>query len=218
MGDPIRVALCDDHAMVRTGLRRILADEDGIEVVGEAGTAAEAIEVAGLARPDVLVMDIGLPHVNGIAAIEQVLQASPQTRVLVLTAHNDVIHLRRSLAAGGSGYLIKEAADVELAQAVRTVAAGHQYIHPTLGAALLRTPGGDHPGGPGGQLSERELEVLRGIALGRTNAEIADYLYVSVRTVETHRAHIQQKLDARTRAELVERARAAHLLDDELDK
>jgi two-component system response regulator NreC len=138
--------------------------------------------------------------------------------VLVLTAHNDVVYLRRAFAAGASGDLLKEAADIELVQAVRIVAAGRQYVDPTLGAVALHTgAGAERPAGPGGQSSERELEVLRGIARGHTNAEIAAALYVSVRTIETHRTHIQQKLGARTRAELVERAGTAHLLaDDEL--
>ena len=218
MGKPIRVALCDDHAMVRSGLHRILAEEPGIEVAGEVGTAEEAVELATRARPDVLVMDLGLPGASGIAATGGVRQASPDTRVLVLTAHSDLVYLRRAFAAGASGYLLKEAADIELIQAVRTVASGRQYVHPTLGAAALHAGAGtDRPAGPGGQLSERELEVLRGIARGHTNAEIAAVLHVSVRTIETHRTHIQQKLGTRTRAELVERARSAHLLvDDEL--
>jgi two-component system response regulator NreC len=218
LGDPIRVALCDDHAMVRSGLHRILAEEAGIEVVGEAGTAGEAVELAGRVRPDVLVMDLGLPGASGIAATGQVRQASPDTGVLVLTAHNDVVYLRGAFAAGATGYLLKEAADIELVQAVRTVAAGRQYVDPTLGAAASRMgERAGRPAGPGGQLSERELEVLRGIARGYTNAAIAASLFVSVRTIETHRAHIQQKLGAHTRAELVERARIAHLLvDDEL--
>ena len=163
-------------------------------------------------------MDLGLPGASGIAATAGVRQASPDTRVLVLTADNDVVYLRRAFAAGAAGYLLKEAADIELVQAVRTVASGRQYVHPTLGAAALHAGAGtDRPAGPGGQLSERELEVLRGIARGHTNAEIAAVLHVSVRTIETHRTHIQQKLGTRTRAELVERARSAHLLvDDEL--
>jgi two-component system response regulator NreC len=218
LGKPVRVALCDDHTMVRSGLHRILAEEPGIEVIGEAATAGEAVELAARARPDVLVMDLGLPGASGITATGGVLQASPDTRVLVLTAHNDVVYLRRAFAAGAVGYLLKEAADVDLVQAVRTVASGRQYVHPTLGAAALQA-GADsgRPAGPGGQLSEREQEVLRGIALGRTNAEIAAVLHVSVRTIESHRAHIQQKLGARTRSELVGRARSSHLLvDDEL--
>ena len=151
MGKPIRVALCDDHTMVRSGLHRILAEEADIEVVGEAGTAEEAVELAGRGQPDVLVMDLGLPDASGIAATAAVRQASPDTRVLVLTAHNDVAYVRRAFAAGASGYLLKEAADIELVQAVRTVASGRQYVHPTLGAAALQTgAGAERPAGPGG--------------------------------------------------------------------
>jgi len=216
LGKPIRVALCDDHTMVRSGLHLILAEETGIEVIGEAGTAEEAVELAGRARPDVLVMDLSLPSASGITATGQVRQASPGTLVLVLTAHNEVVYLRRAFAAGASGYLLKEAADIDLVQAVRTVASGRQYVHPTLGAAALHMGAdADRPAGPGGQLSERELEVLRGIARGHTNAEIAAALHVSVRTIETHRTHIQQKLGARTRAELVKHSRSVDLLIDD---
>ena len=213
MADRIRIALCDDHAVVRSGLRAILEAEADLEVVGESGTAAEAVELAREAQPDVFVMDIGLPDRSGIAATADVCQASPATRVLVLTVHDDVTYLRRAFDAGAAGYLVKEAADVELVQAVRQVAAGKQYVHPSLGAALLaREVATARPAGPGGELSEREVEVLRLIAGGLTNAEIAARLYVSVRTVETHRAHIHQKLDVRTRAGLVRVAREAGVL------
>lgn len=213
MADRIRIALCDDHAVVRSGLRAILEAEADLEVVGESGTAAEAVELAREAQPDVFVMDIGLPDRSGIAATADVCQASPATRVLVLTVHDDVTYLRRAFDAGAVGYLVKEAADVELVQAVRQVAAGKQYVHPSLGAALLaREVATARPAGPGGELSEREVEVLRLIAGGLTNAEIAARLYVSVRTVETHRAHIHQKLDVRTRAGLVRVAREAGVL------
>lgn len=213
MADRIRIALCDDHAVVRSGLRAILEAEADLEVVGESGTAAEAVELAREAQPDVFVMDIGLPDRSGIAATAEVCQASPATRVLVLTVHDDVTYLRRAFDAGAAGYLVKEAADVELVQAVRQVAAGKQYVHPSLGAALLaREVATARPAGPGGELSEREVEVLRLIAGGLTNAEIAARLYVSVRTVETHRAHIHQKLDVRTRAGLVRVAREAGVL------
>lgn len=212
----MRVALCDDHGIVRSGLRRILEAEDDLEVVGEAGSIREAVALAGAEQPDVFVMDIGLPDGSGLTATAEVRQASPATRVLVLTVHDDVAYLRRAFDAGADGYMIKEAADVELVQAVRQVATGRQYVHPALGAALLAP---DAPparlGGPGGELSERESEVLRLIALGLTNAEVAEKLYVSVRTVETHRAHIQQKLDIRSRAELVRFARDTGLLDDD---
>ncbi len=213
MPDVIRIALCDDHAVVRGGLRRIL-DADDLEVVGEAGTVKEAIALAASCLPDVFVMDLGLPDGSGIDATAEVLRVSPATRVLVLTAHDDIAYLRRAFEAGAVGYLVKEAADIELVQAVRQVASGKQYVHPTLGAALLAP---DAPparlGGPGGELSDRELEVLRMMALGLTNTEISERLYVSVRTVETHRSHIHQKLNVRNRAELVRRAKDAGLLD-----
>lgn len=216
MPDRIRIALCDDHAVVRSGLRHILDAEDDFDVVGEAGTAAEAVAVARETQPDVFVMDVGLPDRSGIVATADVCKESPSTRVLVLTVHDDVAYLRRAFEAGAAGYLLKEAADVELIQAVRQVASGRQYVHPVLGAALLAPDApAARPAGPGGELSEREAEVLALIARGLTNAEIASQLYVSVRTVETHRSHIHQKLNVRTRAELVRAARDAGLLDDE---
>lgn len=215
-GALVRVALCDDHAVVRSGLRRILAAEADLEVVGEAGSISEAVAVAVEQRPDVFVMDIGLPDGSGITATAEIRKVSPDTRILMLTVHDDVAYLRRAFDAGASGYMLKEAADIELVQAVRQVASGREYVHPTLGAALLAP---DAPparlGGPGGELSDREQAVLRLIALGLTNAEIAEELYVSVRTVETHRAHIQQKLDIRSRAELVRFARDVGLLQDD---
>lgn len=214
MSDRIRVALCDDHAVVRSGLRRILNEQGDIEVVGEAGNADDAVALAVEARPDVFVMDLGLPGTGGIEATRQVRAASPHTRVLVLTVHDDVAYLRRAFEAGATGYLVKDAADVELVLAVRHVSQGDEYVHPGLGAALLG-PGQNAPraSGPGGELSDRELEVLRLVALGYTNAEIAAELYVSVRTVETHRAHLQQKLGIRARADLVRYAREVGLLD-----
>ena len=211
----LRIALCDDHGIVRSGLRRILDAEDDLEVVGEASNVHEAVALATAERPDVFVMDLGLPDGNGIVATSEVRRVSPSTRVLVLTVHDDVAYLRRAFAAGADGYMVKEAADVELVQAVRQVATGRQYVHPTLGAALLSADASHaRLHGPGGDLSDREIEVLRCIASGLTNAEIAATLFVSVRTVETHRAHIHQKLDIRSRADLVRFAREAGLLDD----
>jgi len=214
--DRIRVALCDDHAVVRSGLRRILEAESDLVVVGEAATVRDALALAGETGPDVFVMDLSLPDGSGIAATAEIAKISPATRVLVLTGHDDVAYLRRAFEAGAAGYLVKEAADIELVQAIRQIAGGRQYVHPSLGAALLAP---DAPSarlsGPGGELSERELEVLRHIALGLTNAEIAERLYVSVRTIETHRAHIHQKLNVRSRAELVRLAHDAGMLDDD---
>ena len=213
MADRIRVALCDDHALVRSGLRRILEAESDLDVVAEAGTADEAVAVATEIQPDVFVMDLGLPDRSGLAATADVCAASPATKVLVLTVHDDVAYLRRAFEAGAVGYLVKEAADIELVQAVRQVAEGKQYVHPSLGAALLAPDAATaRPAGPGGELSEREVEVLEQIAGGLTNAEIAERLNVSVRTVETHRAHVHQKLGVRTRAELVRIARDAGVL------
>jgi len=215
MSDVIRVALCDDHAVVRSGLARIVADEPDLEVVGEAGTAEEAIAVARAERPDVFVMDLGLPGTSGIEATRRIAEASPPTAILVLTVHDDVAYLRKAFDAGARGYLVKDAADVELVLAIRQVASGEEYVHPRLGAALLSPGATGRVVGPGGELSERELEVLRLVALGNTNTEIAGELYVSVRTVETHRAHVQQKLGIKARADLVRYAREHGLLADE---
>lgn len=215
MSAVIRVALCDDHAVVRSGLRRILDDESDLEVVGEAGTAEEAVALAKAERPDVFVMDLSLPDASGIEATRRIAVVSPETAVLILTGHDDVAYLRKAFDAGARGYLVKDVADLELVVAVRQVAAGTEYVHPRLGAALL-SPEAATPraGGPGGELSERELEVLRLVALGYTNAEIAAELYVSVRTVETHRAHVQQKLGIKARADLVRYAREHGMLDE----
>ena len=201
---------------MRSGLRRILDAEEDIEVVGESGTVKEAVALAATCSPDVFVMDLGLPDGSGINATAEVIRVSPATRVLILTVHDDIAYLRRAFEAGAAGYLVKEAADIELVQAVRQVATGRQYVHPTLGAALLAPDVAPaRLAGPGGELSDRELEVLRMMALGLTNAEIGEQLYVSVRTVETHRSHIHQKLNVRNRAELVRRAKDAGLLNDE---
>lgn len=217
MGDVLRVGLCDDHGIVRAGLRRILQEEPDVDVVGEAATATAAIELVLQEAPDVLVLDVGLPDQSGLSAIPAILAASPETRVLVLTVHDDVAYLRRAFDLGAAGYLVKEAADVELVLAVRQVAAGQQYVFPALGAALLTADAGpDRPAGPGGRLSERELEVLRLLAAGLTNAEVASELFVSVRTVETHRASLQRKLDVHHRADLVRIAHEYRLLDPPL--
>lgn len=210
---PIRVALCDDHRVIRSGLRRILEAEPDIEVVGEAGSAEECLAVARDARPDVMVLDIGLPGTNGIEVARLLGEAGATARILMLTVHDDVAYLRKAFEAGASGYLVKEAADIELVLAVRQVAAGRQYVHPSLGAALLTQEPAPRPAAaPASDLSERETEVLRMIALGHTNAEIAAALFLSVRTVESHRAHIQQKLGVRNRSELVAYAHEAGVL------
>lgn len=213
MSDPIRVALCDDHSVVRAGLRAILSAEPDLEVVGEAASVAQACRIAADEHPDVFVMDLNLPDGDGLDATREIAVLSPDTRVLILTVHDDVAYLKRAFDAGACGYLIKEAADLELVLAVRHVAAGEQYVHPRLGAALVANENRPSASGPGGALSDREGEVLGLIAQGYTNAQVAQELFVSVRTIETHRAHIQQKLGVRSRADLVRAAREAGLLD-----
>ncbi len=208
----IRVALCDDHAMVRNGLRLILEGAADVEVVGEVGTAAGAVELADAERPDVFLLDLGLPDGSGIETTRRIREVSAETRVLILTMHDDVEYLRGAFDAGAAGYLVKEAANVELLLAVRSVASGHGYVHPRLGAALLAAnPEGPSPEASGERpcrdLTPRERDVLRLLAAGHTNAEVASKLYLSPRTVETHRLRMQQKLGIRSRAELLRYAR-----------
>jgi two-component system, NarL family, response regulator NreC len=199
---PITIVLADDHAVVRSGLRMVLDREAGFEVVSEAGDADSALRTVLGHKPRVLVLDLNMPgELTSLEAIPRVAEVSPDTRVIVLTMQEDPEFARQALRAGAAGYVLKEAADDELVDAVRRVAAGDTYLNPSLGARLAAAP--PEPAGPPDDLTEREVEVLRLIALGHTNAEIASQLYLSVRTVESHRAHIQQKLGRATRAELV---------------
>ncbi len=195
----IRVVIADDHAVVRRGLRQVLDAEEGFEVVAEAGDLDGARRYVRGHRPDVLVLDLNLPEGLSLGAIPEIRAESPETQIVVLTMQNEPAYARQALAAGALGYVLKEAAESELVEAVRRAAEGDPYLNPRLGARVAA----EVPVGPPDGLSGRELEVLRLIALGHTNAEIADALYVSVRTVETHRAHIQQKLRVSTRSELV---------------
>jgi two-component system response regulator NreC len=199
---PITIVLADDHAVVRSGLRMVLDRESGMEVVSEAGDAETAVRTVLGHKPRVLVLDLNMPgELTSLEAIPRIAEVSPDTRVVVLTMQEDPEFARQALRAGASGYVLKEAADDELVEAVRRAAAGSTYLNPSLGAKLAAAP--PEPAGPPDDLTEREVEVLRLIALGHTNAEIAGQLFLSVRTVESHRAHIQQKLGRATRAELV---------------
>ena len=199
----IRILIVDDHAVVRSGLRRVLEAEEDIEVVSEAGTAEEALREARFHRPDVVLMDVVLPGRSGLEVTPDVLKATPETRVLVLSMQDDPRYLREAFSAGASGYVLKEAADTEVVGAVREVAAGRNYVHPTLGARLAAAEVEEAARAEADPLSDREREVLRLLALGHTNQEIAKMLYISVRTAETHRAHIMQKLRLDSRADLV---------------
>ena len=205
----IRVVLADDHAVVRSALKMLLDGEDGIEVVAEAGDAQSAIRYAGGHRPDVLILDINMPGGSGLSAIPEIRSASPETRIVMLTMQEETSAAREALQAGVLGYILKEAASEELVKAVRLAADGKTYLQPELGARLAAEPESASPD----DLSDRELEVLRLIALGHTNNEIAKNLFLSVRTVESHRAHIQQKLGLTSRSELVRYALDRGLID-----
>lgn len=195
----IRVVIADDHAVVRRGLRQLLDAEAGFEVVAEAADLESARRYVRGHHPDVLVLDLNLPDGLSLGAIPELRAECPDTQIVVLTMQSEPAYARQALAAGALGYVLKEAAESELVEALRRAADGDPYLNPRLGASVAVEVESDRLDG----LSERELEVLRMIALGNTNAEIAEALYVSVRTVETHRAHIQQKLRLRTRSELV---------------
>ena len=193
------IVLADDHAVVRAALKMLLEAEPEFAVVAEAGDGEGAVRYARGHKPNVLVLDLNMPGRSGLEMIPAIKEASPSTQIVVLTMQAETAFARQALQAGVVGYVLKEAADDELVQAVRSAAAGETYVQPALGARLASDPE------PGSQadLTDRETEVLRLIALGHTNAEIAQQLFLSVRTVESHRAHIQQKLGLTTRSELV---------------
>lgn len=206
----VTVVLADDHTIVRSALRALLEGEHDMEVVAEAGDAAEAARKVLAYKPSVLVLDLSMPGEPSLEALPRIRAASPGTAVVVLTMESEPAFAREALRSGALGFVLKEAADAELVAAVRSALAGQPYLNPQLGAAIAAMP--DAPAGPPDGLSERETEVLRLVALGHTNAEISAQLYLSVRTVESHRAHIQQKTARATRAELVAYAREHQLL------
>ena len=202
----IRVLLVDDHAVVRAGVRLVLDGAQGIDVIGEAGTEERALVLARAHQPNVVVLDVLLPGKGGIALIPELLEVSSASRVLMLSSSAEPGTVERALAAGATGYSIKRATDTDLIAAVQAVASGSPYVHPELGAMLAA---GRQPSGP---LSSRELDVLRLIALGHTNQEIAKALVISTRTTEMHRASIMRKLRFDTRAQLVNYALANGLI------
>ena len=210
----VRVLVVDDHAVVRSGLALLVNAEDDLETVGEAGSAREAIFEARTTKPDVVLLDVMMPDQSGIEAVPQLLHEHPDTRVLILSMQDDPRYVREAFEAGASGYVLKEAADAELVAAIREVGAGGRYVHPELGARLVAAESEERRRAEEDPLSEREREVLRLLALGHTNQEIAKQLYISVRTAETHRAHIMQKLRLSSRAELVRYALDQNLLEE----
>ncbi len=195
----VRIVLADDHVVVRSALRMLLEAEPEFEVVSEAGDADEAARKVRGHHPDVLVLDLNMPGTSGLAAVPRIREESPETQIVILTMQSEPAFAREAMQAGALGYVLKDAADAQLVQAVRMAAGGNTYLQPELGARLAAEPAAS----ASDDLSEREVEVLRFIALGHTNGEIAEQLFLSVRTVESHRAHIQQKLGLTTRSELV---------------
>jgi two-component system response regulator NreC len=199
----IRVLIIDDHQLVRSGLRRLLEGEDDLAVEDEAGTAYDAVRLARLHKPDVILLDVVMPGGSGLDAIPEIRDAAPDAKIVTLSMQDDPSYVRQAFASGASGYVLKEAADDELIAAIREVADGGNYVDPQLGARLAAADATAAAEAAADPLSDREHEVLRLLALGHTNQEIAQMLFLSVRTAETHRARIMQKLRISTRAELV---------------
>ena len=201
MQEPLRVLIADDHAVVRAGLRTLMAGEADIEVVGDAADGEQAVQLAAATQPDVVVLDISMPGTGGHSAARRIASESPSSRILVLTMHDDRAHLTSMLEAGVAGYVLKQSPQEELLRAVRAVGAGERFIDPRLAGAVLRTSAGTSDETP--PLSGREEEVVRRIAWGESNKAIARELDISTRTVETYKVRIAEKLGLRTRAEIV---------------
>ncbi len=214
-GKRSRILLVDDHTVLRAGLRALLAAHDGLEVVGDAADGAEAVRLAQALRPDVVVMDIGMPGVNGIDATARIKRENPTTKVLVLSMHDDQGYLRQVLRAGASGYVLKKAADTELLAAIQAAARGDVFLDPAMAKVLVgevmepTAARGEIPA-----LSNRERDVLRLVARGHTNQQVADRLCISVKSVETYKARLMEKLGLKGRAELVRYALQHGLLKD----
>lgn len=201
----IRVFLADDHAVLRAGLRLLVETQSDMEVVGEAGNAAETSERVRAVQPDVMVLDLSMPGTSGVRLVEQLVREIPDIRVLVLTMHDDVAYMRMAIAAGAAGYMVKKSADTDLLSAIRAIAAGRMFTLMDISTKSATTPEPDFSPGGGKrleELSEREREVLLFVARGFTNQAIADKLFLSVKTVESYRARMMQKLGLTNRAEL----------------
>jgi two-component system response regulator NreC len=207
-----RILLVDDHSVVRQGFRLILSSQTDMEVVGEAANGREAIELSEQLRPDVIVMDVAMPELNGIEATRRISQTQPHTKILALSMHKDSVYVREILRAGAKGYLLKDAIDHDLVFAVRSVAKGDGYISPAVSEAVL-SDYRKHVSDPIDLLSSREREILQMIAEGNTNKEIATSLNLSVHTVDAHRGRIMEKLNLHSTGELVRFAMRKGLID-----
>jgi len=204
----IRILIADDHALLRSGLIRLLGDSDEIEVVGEVENGFDAVQKTQELHPDMVLMDIGMPVMNGIEATKQIKQWDEDIKVLVLTVHNNEEYLFQSFQAGATGYLLKEAADSDLINAIQVVARGDYFLYPPITKMMVdnsmeKQRQGREPASNSGSLTDREREILKLVAEGYTCREIAEPLYISVKTVETHKANIMEKLNLHKRAELV---------------
>lgn len=197
--ETITIVIADDHGVVRAGLRLLLEAEAGFEVVAEAEDVSSARHYVRARRPTVLVLDLNMPGESSLAAIPRLREETPETQIVVLTMQDDPAFAREALKAGAAGYVLKRSAEDELIEAVRLAARGESYINPQLGVRLVVEP----PPGPPDGLSEEDVEILRLVALGHTNAEIGERLFLSGRTVETHRIRLQRKLELESRADLV---------------
>jgi DNA-binding NarL/FixJ family response regulator len=207
---PIRVLLVDDHAILREGLRALLALAGDIEVVGEAGDGREAVDAAQRLKPDVILMDVAMPVMDGLEATLEIRRELPQCKVLILTQHDNKEYIFPILRAGAAGYVLKKAAGSELVSAIHAVYEGGAFLHPSVARAVVEGyvgrngEHGEHEGLE--KLSEREIQVLKLVAEGHSNQEIADMLFLSVKTVMGHRANVMQKLGLHNRTELVKYA------------
>jgi len=219
MSDVIRILLADDHAVLRSGLRLLIDNQPDLAVIGEASDGAETIALAKQIEPDVILLDLNMPNLDGLSTLPQLRETMPEGHILILTMHDDVNYLREALEAGASGYVLKKAVDSELLNAIRAVMRGETPVHPAMTQKLLQIGKNDTQeaaidSNPWKALSEREYDVLRLVALGFTNAEIGEELVISVKTVETYRARGMEKLDLKTRAQLVKSALKHNLLSN----
>jgi two-component system response regulator NreC len=213
-----KVLLADDHAILRDGLKMVLDAQPGIAVIGEAEDGRQALELVEELHPDVVVMDIAMPNLNGLEATRQIKRRFPYTKVVILTMHENPQYLTQIVKAGATGAVLKRAAGTELVTAVKAAARGESFFSPTIASLLLedyRTLLEQEGVDPLESLTEREREILQLVAEGKTNAEIADLLTLSIKTVQTHRAHLMEKLDAHDRTDLVKQAIRAGMIPSE---